>query len=55
MAEGQKKMGNGLGDGNTGPGIKWNPQSAGTYDRGLQKNVVKPVETEHRKGNGAKQ
>ena len=32
----------------------WNPGSVGGYSRGLQKNIVKPVEGEMRKGAGQK-
>jgi hypothetical protein len=41
--------------GTDGPGKHWNPGSVGNYNRGLQKGVVKDVESESRKGGGAKQ
>lgn len=45
------KKGNGLGEGNA---KSWNPKSVGGYSRGLQKNVVKPVQPADRKGAGQK-
>ena len=50
-----KKCGNGLGDGNKGPGIKWNPGSVGGYSRGLENKFKGNVEDHNRKGAGAKQ
>ena len=41
--------------GTGGPGIKWNPGSVGDYKRGLKDNFKGNVESEKRKGAGAKQ
>lgn len=46
---------NKMGQGNDGPGIKFNANKVGDYKRGLQGSIVKPVESEMRKGAGAKQ
>ncbi len=49
-----KQKGNGLGQGNQGPGIKWNPGSVGDYKRGLQDNFAGNVEDHNRPGPGQK-
>jgi hypothetical protein len=38
-----------------GPGKHWSPNSVGDYKRGYQDTNQKNVESEHRKGAGAKQ
>ena len=50
-----KKCGNGLGDGNHGPGIGIGSPKVGGYSRGLQNNFKGNVEDHKRKGAGAKQ
>jgi hypothetical protein len=50
-ATGNSGKANGLGENKIKP---WNPGSVGGYSRGLQKNIVKPVESETRKGAGQK-
>jgi hypothetical protein len=45
------KQGNGLGENKV---KSWNPKSVGGYSRGLQPNIVKPVEGHDRKGAGQK-
>lgn len=45
---------NKMGQGNSGPGIKWN-KSVGDYKRGLSQPTTGKVEDHNRKGPGAKQ
>lgn len=46
-----KKKGNGLGEDNA---KSWNPKAVGDYKRGLKDNFKGNVESEKRKGAGAK-